>query len=285
MNSPVATRWEKYLDLDYYTEGPGLDTEGNLYFTTLTGGYIMKVSKGNPPRQWAQSPCPNGQRILSDGSHLVCETAHHEIVQFNAYGQKIKTWVAGLCAGEKVYSPNDLTIDESQGFYFTDSIRHYGKVFFVGWDGREEVIATDVDYPNGIALDAQSEWLYIAESHSNSILRVKLAGPGKGKGKPEVFTVLPFNPRPLDENHLPLTANLPDGIAFDQQGRLWVAHYGMNALQIIDGDGQWIGSAETGIPATSNLCFSKDFNSIYVTGGMGEPGPGRVHIIYIESLS
>src|SRR5690606_16755255 len=115
------------------------------------------------------------------------------------------------------------------------------------------------------------------------ILSAELSGPGVLHSSFEVFVDLPENPIPEDPDRLPFTANLPDGIAWDAQGRLWVAHYGMGVLQVIGAGGDLIDSIPSGIPATSNLCIAPDGLSIYVTGGTAEPGPGSVHKISIES--
>lgn len=281
----INTHWEKVLDLEYYTEGPGLDAEGNLYFTTLTGGMIMKIDRTGEVFEWARIHCPNGQRILNNGYHLVCDTLSRGIVELDSNGNIVKSVVQGTCAHHSFDAPNDLIPDAIGGFYFTDSVRHTGQVFYVGSDGEEKRLLTDLDYPNGIALSDDEQMLYIAESYTNRILVAELADPGVLRTEMEVFVDLPANPHPLDPKRMPFTANLPDGIAFDNQGRLWVAHYGMGALQVIDSTGKLIGSIPTGIPATSNLCFSTDYKSIYVTGGSGEPGPGMIHQIFLGSLS
>lgn len=274
--------WEKICDLEYYTEGPGSDAEGNLYFTTLTGGLIMKMDNKGMISEWSRLKCPNGQRILNNGHHLVCDTLAKAIVELDSEGNALGSIVEATCANRSFEAPNDLIPDEHGGFYFTDSVRHRGQVFYVGRDGQEKLVLANLDYPNGIVLSHNGENLYVAESYTNRILVVELAEPGVIQSPAEVFVDLPSNPHPLDLNRMPYTANLPDGIAFDEDGRLWVAHYGLGALQVVDSGGQVIDSVSTGIPATSNLCFSADHKSIYVTGGSGEPGPGMVHKIIIE---
>src|SRR5680860_1327471 len=82
----LSTHWEKIEDLEYYTEGPELDTEGNLYFTTLTGGIIMKMVPTGEVSEWARVQCPNGQRILNNSHHLVCDTMAKSIVELDSNG-------------------------------------------------------------------------------------------------------------------------------------------------------------------------------------------------------
>lgn len=273
----ITANIETITTLDFYTEGPGLDPAGNLYFTTLTGGVILRIDPEGEVSTWAQLKCPNGQRILPNGHHLVCETGMQAVIELDDQGQQISYKARKVCAGYAFEAPNDLIVDDQGGIYFTDSVRHRGQVFYIDKNGREKRVLSQLDYPNGIALSPAGRRLLVAESYTNRILVVELSEPGIPKQPYEVFTDLPANPLPPDPKNMPNTANLPDGIAFDGQGRLWVAHYGMGALQVISRSGEHLASVPTGIPATSNLCFTPDFKAVYVSGGSGEPGPGMIH--------
>jgi len=278
----MTTKWVKVLDTKFYTEGPGLDRAGNLYFTTLQGKVVLKRDADGKVSQWAALTCPNGQRIMEDGSHLICETGEKSIVKLDDQGALMETMVHMNCGGYPFEAPNDLILDKDEGLYFTDSVRYIGQVFYISKKGEEKRVLSDLDYPNGIAISADGQNLFIAESYTNRILTVRLEEPGIPMGKPEVFAELPFNPSPPDSNRMPFTSNLPDGIAFDDTGFLWVAHYGMGALQVLNPDGSLERTVPTGIPATSNLIFDSTFENIYVTGGSSEPGPGMVHKVIIE---
>ena len=256
---------------EFYTEGPAIDRDRNVFFTTLTGGKIMKINGHGGVSVWAESACPNGQRILSNGDHLVCDSQLGKVIRFDASGRKIADAAVGTCEGVEIRSPNDLIADEHAGFYFTDSVRHDGCVYFFGDDGTEKVVARGLDYPNGICLSRNKRKLFVAESYKNRILVIDLEAPGIPLAPPEVFCELPWN----KEN--PVTGNLPDGIMADERGRIWVAHYGMQAVHVISDAGAVVATYDTGIPLTSNLCFADGTGDLIVTGGSGEPGPGNVH--------
>lgn len=264
-------------DTDYYTEGPAIDAEGNIYYTTLTGGRIMKIAPDGSSSVWAETPRPNGHRILLNGDHLVCESKLGKVVRFDRSGNRIEDAACGECEGKTIQTPNDLAVDEDSGFYFTDSIRHSGSVYFFGMDGSRSLIVTGIDYPNGICLSPDKTKLFVAESYKNRIIIMELKGPGVTGSPPHVFCKLPRNP----ENKI--TGNLPDGILMDDEERLWVAHYGMQSVHVISADGELITSYDTGIPLTSNICFTKDKNGLIVTGGRGEPGPGNVHLLPVNN--
>lgn len=278
----ITARITKRLTTQFYTEGPGIDKAGNLYFTTITGGKIMRLRQEGIPETWAVCGYPNGQRLLANGDHLVCDCKTGEVLRFDPKGWQIKIEAGGKIDGQPVKLPNDLAVDEAYGFYFTDSTRHDGKIFYAGFDGDKKLIAQGLDYPNGIVLTPDKKMLLVAESYKNRILLIRLEDVGVAWGKPEVFAVLPQNPRPLDPSNLAQTGNLPDGLALDLQGNLWVAHYGMQALQVVSPSGELITSIDTGIPATSNLCFFPDYKNLIVTGGKNEPGPGLIHKLTIN---
>ncbi len=259
----------KIADLPFYTEGPVTDNDGNIYFTTLTGGGIFKINDRNQISKWASSLCPNGQIILPDGDHLVCDSRMSAVRRFSREGNFLKNEIEGFCSDQEISTPNDLITDKNGNLYFTDSIRHTGKVFFLGGNGEQKVVVTGIDYPNGLVLSADENWLIIAESYTNRILKVKLMAPGLADGATEDFVELPKNPSGSKAD------NLPDGLALGMNGELLVAHYGMQAIQVISEEGNLLLSIDSGMPLTSNLCFI-DEQSIIVTGGFGEPGPGGI---------
>jgi gluconolactonase len=270
---------EKLLDFPFYTEGPAVDRDGNWYVTTLTGGEIIRLDRAGNHTVWAKTACPNGQAILPNGEHWVCDPKQAAITRFEpggAYQDSVIQWV---CANRVVRSPNDLVIDSRQNLYFTDSIRAEGKVFFVGANGTERLVADGIDYANGLVLSADETKLYVAESYQNRVLVIDLTEPGIPKSPATVFANLPVHPsgNPV--------GNLPDGLALDQQGRIWVAHYGMQAIQVLSARGEWLFSLDTTLPLTSNLCFLEDQpdrQTLLVTGGFGEPGPGGVVLITVH---
>ncbi|NDC77151.1 MAG: SMP-30/gluconolactonase/LRE family protein [Chitinophagia bacterium] len=262
----------RLASLDYYTEGPALDASGNIYFTTLTCGGIMRLTPGGLLSEWARTNCPNGQIILPDGDHLVCDSRSGRVKRISPDGRAVTDASSTGADASRLLVPNDLVMDPNGYLYFTDSVRHVGYICCVGPDGRQWHVAEGLDYPNGIALSADGGWLYVAESHRNRILRFRLRSPGVAEGGYEVFADLPSNP-----NGDPV-GNLPDGIAFNSAGQLAVAHYGMQRVQLLSPEGILLGSYDSGMPCTSNVFFTDD-HTLLVTGGYGEPGPGALFLM------
>ena len=267
--SLIKGRNSLLVDTLFYTEGPVLSREGNLYFTMLSGGQIMQLDAQGNLTEWAQSTCPNGQYILENGEHWVCDSKLGKVVRFSTDGTFLGNVNSDICAGLQVNVPNDLVVDKKGDLYFTDSIRHKGSVFKISKQGEEELIATGLDYPNGLVLTEDESCLFVAESYKNRILCFDLTRPPEKRAVFEVFIELPFNVSGEE------IGNLPDGIALNSQGLMAVAHYGMQAVQIISPDGHLLASYDSGMPCTSNVFFVED-HTLIVTGGFSEPGPGAV---------
>ncbi len=259
----------RLASLDFYTEGPAVDQFGNLYFTMLSGENIMQLKPDGQLTLWGQSACPNGQIILANGEHLVCDSKLGKVLRFSSDGQLMGAVSGETCAGIKVNVPNDLLMDENGNLYFTDSIRHEGAVFCITKNGEERLIASGLDYPNGLVLSNDKKILFVAESYQNRIISIPLNDAGQPDGDVKVFIDLPQHPsgNPID--------NLPDGIATNSQDMMAIAHYGMAAVHLVSTTGNLIETIDTGLTCTSNVYFIDD-QTLMVTGGSGEPGPGAV---------
>lgn len=269
-----AGRTEKISDLPFYTEGPAMDSKGNIYCTTLSGGTILKMDTEKKITEWAFSDCPNGQIVLPDDDHLICDVKLAAVRRFDSKGRFIKNEIEKYCADAPVYCPNDLITDDDGNIYFTDSVRNKGKVCFSGINGEQRILADNLDYPNGLVLSFDQRTLYVAESYKNRIVKISLEHAGSINGAIGVFSELPTHSSEKE------TDNLPDGLALDQDGNVWVAHYGMQSIHKLSSEGRVLISIDTNMPLTSNLFFC-DPESIIVTGGYGEPGPGGLLKVFL----
>lgn len=246
-----------------YSEGAVVDREGNVYFSHSKE--VSKVTPGGTLTTWAVTGAPNGHKILPNGNHLVCDGSRHAVLELDANGKEVRV-AAGEWEGKPFNAPNDLTLDGRGGFYFTDPggsgrKNPIGSVYYVAPNGRVERFATGFAFPNGIALSADRKRLYLAESDRNRILVWGLDRNGKARGAYRVFADLPGPTSPYK------TA-VPDGIAFDAAGRLWIAHFGTRSVKVLSKDGKLLASYPAGNETTSNLAFGgPKGDQLFVTGG------------------
>lgn len=257
---------------DFYTEGPVVDSNGVIYVTNLLGKEILKYDGANGFSVWATCASPNGQFISSNQEHFVCNSLSSSIERFDQQGNHIETYFRGKIDGHIVECPNDLWIGD-QGIYFTDSIRYSGAVVFIDKSRKAKLIADRLDYPNGIVFDEKRNCLYVAESYKNRIIKINLNHPDH-----PVSTLVNLPSHPSGDE----SKNLPDGLFLEENEKLWIAHYGMRQYHCYHIDKQSLDSFDSQITLCSNIFVTAD--CIVLTGGEGEPGPGRVRIIPREKL-
>ena len=171
------------------------------------------------------------------------------------------------CNGKPLRGPNDLTLDPKGGFYFTDPAgsqeEPIGTVHYVDAQGVTQLVAEGLRYPNGIVLRPDGKTLLVAESKHNRILAYPVIKPGQ-VGAMKVFADLPAK----EGNQID---NQPDGITLDAAGNLYVAHYGMRQVQVLDPQGKLIRRLPGGNLTTSNVAFAGPrMDQLFVTGALGK---------------
>lgn len=248
-----------------YTEGVVVDHDGNLYISH--GKIVTKVAPDGKASTWADPGQPNGHKILADGTHLICDAGHHAVLRLDAEG-KVLGAASLESDGKHLLGPNDLTLDPKGGFYFTDpgdsdDKNPIGQVCYVSPQGKTTTVAKGLAFPNGIVLRPGGKELLVGESKQNRILAFPVEAPGK-LGAMRVLVDLPAKGEGQIDNQ-------PDGIALDEEGNLYVAHYGMRQVQVISPEGKIIRRYPGGNLTTSNVAFAGPGRStLYITGG--EPG-------------
>ncbi|HEX8201113.1 MAG TPA: SMP-30/gluconolactonase/LRE family protein [Isosphaeraceae bacterium] len=248
-----------------YSEGVVVDHEGNLYFSH--GRIITKLTPDGNASTWAETGAPNGHKVLADGTHLVCDASHHAVLHLDVDGKQMAP-AAAASDGQPLRGPNDLTLDPSGGFYFTDPggsglPNPIGTVHYVDPRGLTHTVATGLAFPNGIVLRPGGRELLVGESQQNRILAYPVLAPGK-LGESKVLAQLPAKGDGQTDNQ-------PDGMALDDEGNLYVAHYGMRQVQVVSPRGEVIRRYPGGNLTTSNVAFAgPGLDQLYVTGG--EPG-------------
>jgi gluconolactonase len=255
-----------------YCEGVCFDHAGQGYISW--GKSITRFALDGKNEVWAETGAPNGHKILADGTHLVCDASQHAVLHLSADGKQLDP-ASKECDGQPLRGPNDLTLDKANGgFYFSDpggSSREkpIGTVHYVDRAGKTHLLDDGLAFPNGIALSADGSKLYLAESQTNQIHIYDVTGPGK-LGKRKRFADLPKHP---SGDHL---RDQPDGICLDAAGNLYVAHYGMKQVQVLDSSGKLIRQYDGGNVTTSNVAFGgPNMNQLFITGGIGpETGEG-----------
>ena len=275
---PHAIKPIEVLRTNQYTEGVVIDYKDNVYFSH--GKYITVLEPNGTSRVWAEPGDPNGHKVLADGTHLVANDSKQEILRLDSEGQVLEV-VVNQYDGKPLRAPNDLTLDADGGFYFSDpgdsSIENpIGTVYYVNPKHQIQQVITGLAFGNGVAITPDGKHLYISESHKNRILAYEILAPGV-VGTQQVFAELPIKKGEQIDNQ-------PDGICMDAMNNLYVAHYGMGQVQVLNPKGQLIRRYSAGNLTTSNCAFGgQNLDQLFVTGGIKtEDGLGGLFRLDLE---
>ena len=115
----------------------------------------------------------------------------------------------------KMLTPNYPAFDSNGNLYVSDSGEwgeDNGRMFKINSDGEAQVWSEDIrSFPNGIALSETGDFLYVVVSlNSPRIERIPILEDGSA-GPAELVVELPLS--------------VPDGIAFDTEGNLYISCY------------------------------------------------------------
>ncbi len=260
-----AVRGVTVATIPHFCEGIVFDTSGTMYVSDMMEGTIYRVTTGGAVTPWGRTPRPNGHKILPDGTHLVCDAGEKAVLRLDAGGRIIGK-AASACDGKPLLGPNDVALDYDGGFYFTDPEgsgveNPVGSVCYVDREGETRRVVGGLAYPNGVVVRPGGKVLVVGEGERNRILSFDILSPGT-VGPARVLAELPAMQGEQIDNH-------PDGIALDESGNLYVAHYGMGRIQVLDPEGKLLRSYSVGNLSCSNVAFwGPGMDQLYTTGAV-----------------
>ena len=149
--------------------------------------------------------------LVVDGSGRVycCDADRGEVVRVDPGSGSVDVY-----SQRPMVCPNAACFDEQGNLYVTESggtKEDNGTIVRVAPGGETTVWSRDLPrYPNGICLAPDGRSLYVAESYLPGVSRVPIMPDGSA-GEPALVCELPLT--------------VPDGLAFDADGTLYVSCY------------------------------------------------------------
>ena len=239
-----------------FPEGPAFDPRGNLYVVDLRAGLIRRVrGDGEVETVLATGGRPNGAAWnSSDNTLTVCDAGLRQVLAVSPEGA-VRV-LAGRYGGEPLKGPNDCAYDAGGNLYFTDPLgssleEPTGRVLCLLRSGEVELLDDGYAFSNGLAFGPDGR-LYVAESRTRRIYRYDLGAPGAYTEK-SLFAELSGG-------------RGPDGVAFDAEGKLYVAHAGKGCITVVDPDGAVVEEIAAGGDTPTNVAFGgPDGRRLYIT--------------------
>jgi gluconolactonase len=241
-----------------FPEGPVIMPDGSVVFCDGNTGDLRRWKDGELDIYAHTGGSPWGALLGSDGAIYVTQGGNVpgsgdtsaicgiQVVRTDGAVELISSEIAGYTLA----GPNDLAFGPDGRLYFTDSGTEEdprvespqpGRLFVLDSGGGEFLMERPELYPNGIAFDADGV-LYWTESRGHRICRLE-------NGEAVVFSQ-------LTDNHV------PDGMAFAEDGRLFVCTTVSGGVTIVSPTGEILDEINLGEHAT-NCIF--DGSTLYVT--------------------
>ena len=207
-----------------HPEGLAVGRDGTLYAGGEAGQVYRISSDGKKVETLANTGgfCL-GLTLDQKENIYVCDLGRRALMKVSQQGSV--TVVAEAVGDRKFTCPNFSVFDSRDNLYFSDSgqwKQANGVVCCMRANGRVEVFAEGpFHFANGLALDAAEQYLYVVESNLDRVVRIEIKSDG-GAGASEVYA----------EG----LARVPDGMAFDANGNLYVTTYASNCIYRVTPD-------------------------------------------------
>lgn len=234
-------------------EGPTVLPDGGLAFSDVLGGGVFRLDPGGevttlvPKRRGV-----GGIAVHADGG-IVC--TGRDVIRVDADG------VTTTLLSVEGAAWNDLAVDPS-GRVWAGSVRFQvfdpeaevvpGEVWRIDAAGDALPIVHGIHHCNGIGFSPDGERLYVSDTRRGAVVST---------------------PRDGGDQRL-LELPLPDGLAVDVDGFIWVALFGDGKVVRIDPEGTVEREIEVGQPATS-VCLTPDA-VVWITTANGNGKTGSI---------
>jgi gluconolactonase len=252
-------QFETYADGLDHPEDLAFDADGILW----AGGELGQIYR--IPQQRKVEEVTNiggfclGLTFSAMDELFVCNPKLGSIVRVQKNGKS--NMFADFAGSHKLIQPNYSVFDSAGNLYVSDSgewSRRSGCVVRFDSRGHGEVFLNGpLPFPNGMALDVSERFLYVAQSHTDDVLRVEIRKDGSA-GDCEVYA------RALER--------VPDGLTFDLAGNLYVSCYASDNIYRVSPD-----------RTASLLTYDRDGTTIARPTNIAFGGPNN-EFLYVANL-
>lgn len=208
------SEWQLVSEGHGFTEGPAVNTAGEVFFTDIPNSRIHKIALDGKVSVFAQDTGnANGLMFGPDGRLFACASGKKEIAAYTPDGQR-SVIATGI-------DSNDLCVASNGNVYVTDPPNR--RVWLITPDGKKQIVDTNekdgLTFPNGIRLTPDQSLLMVADMKGQFIWSYHIQADGTLTAKQ------PYHHLRIEDGVMESGA---DGMTLDTKGRLYVTtHLGI----------------------------------------------------------
>jgi sugar lactone lactonase YvrE len=271
-----------------FPEGPSWCDDGTVVCTAVAEGTLYRVWPEEHRKELIATAGggTNACAPASDGGFLITQNGGIDFTITGLYAdpppyvpitpgiqRALPDGTVSYVLGAGFNAPNDLVVAQDGTLYFTDPGHHppadppIGRVFRLATNGERSIIASGLEYPNGIALEPDGGIVIVNEQGLHRVLP---------DGTTEVVVEV-------------IGTSGGDGFCIDTEGNFYCAMVMEHGVRVFSPDGKEIDrlsipAPEGGLGLTTNCCFGgADGRTLFATDSIpgqvvaweGLPHPGR----------
>ncbi len=210
-----------------HPEGLAVHRDGSVWCGGERGQVYRIEADGSAMEQVAQAEegFSHGMAFDADDNLYICDLKHAAVMKLDTKSGILERFADGA-DGRGIRICNYPAFDSEGRLYVSDSnaFKEPGPgIFRFSPDGSGELwYAEPINFANGLALGPDGRHLYVAETFGNAVFRIPIQEDGSAGTRKEIVS---------------LPGALPDGLAFDAEGNLYVACYEPSQVLRVTPDG------------------------------------------------
>jgi len=207
--------------------------DGRLFASDIFNKQVLTIDGSGKVTPICTVPgFPSGLGFAPDGSLLIVSQADRRVMRWTGF--RLEPW-ADLST-ILPFMCNDMLIDHQGRAYVgnygwdsdEDPTTQSTSIALVQPDGNASVVADDLVFPNGMVLSPDSRTLYVAETYAARVSAFDVAPDGSLSNR-RIWASFSAKQFPTIEDAKRAGVILPDGMALDAEGALWMGDAGGRA--------------------------------------------------------